>query len=343
MNRILLEAIEDYAKNISNDLQRLQSTTEDLHESVKLSLNDQETWRSNTRAAKAAKEETGKGVRQKMVLDWFSTLLGQNSRHQILIEARHGGTLEWSIKSLDFKEWLACKHKHLWLYGTGRFILSGFEIEMLIASPAGSGKSVYSAFLIEHLQQVCTRNPTARKAMGFYYFDSNDDQDQIINRLLSSLIVQLSYCLTNLPKVVEELYDNHSSDGRRPCNLVRQNLLVRTLAALCDIHSSIFLVLDAIDELAENDIYSLFDVLQQLSDLAGARLQIFCASRPYLLIREEVDRLGWKTTSLKVEEIDKDISKYVTDCVGSKRAFSRLEAELKESLCSKILQSTQGM
>jgi hypothetical protein len=90
--------------------------------------------------------------------------------------------------------------------------------------------------------------------------------------------------------------------------------------------------LDAIDELPENDIYPPFDILQQLSDLAGARLQFFCTSRPRLLISEEVERLRWRTMNLRVEETDKDISKYVRNSISSKSIFPTRSRAQRESI-----------
>ncbi|KAL2074758.1 hypothetical protein VTL71DRAFT_8537 [Oculimacula yallundae] len=322
--RILLEAIESYAKTISEDLQKLQSTTDDLYEDVKLSLNYQEKWREYISAARVEKQKTEETIRQRKVLDWTSTLIYQKSHQQILVEARHDGTLEWSIESLSFTKWFSCTHRHLWL-----------------SASAGSGKSVHSAFLIKHLQQVCKSDPSTKKAIAFYYFDSNDDQGQTINGFLRSLIVQLSCGQDNLPESTQKFYDTYSKDG--PSSLVKQDHLIRTVAVLLGLHSSTFVVLDAIDELPEIDIDSLFDVLQQLSDLAGNKLKLLCSSRPSILMDDEIERLGWRTTNLRGDEIEADIAQYVRHCIGTRRAFFRLETELRQNICSKIVQSAQGM
>ncbi|KAF2647725.1 hypothetical protein K491DRAFT_291504 [Lophiostoma macrostomum CBS 122681] len=318
--RVLLAAIEDYAKNISQDLHKLQSTAEDLQENVKSSINDQELWREEVTATRKAAEGLAK---RKNILDWISTL-DQSGRHQILIEAHHSGTNEWFMRSLDFTEWFTCKSTNLWLYGT-----------------VGSGKSVQSALIIQYTELARTETLDATKALGYYFFDDNDNDEQSVTGFLCSLIKQLSIDFGNLPEVVKELYAKYSGD--RNCNSIKQEYLIETLAAMIDLHSSTCVVLDAIDELPESDIYSLFGILEQLSGRSGTKLQFFCTSRPTQIISDEVTRLGWRSTTMNVEEIDKDVSKYVKDCLGSKRSFSQLEAGLKESICSRILQRTQGM
>jgi len=115
---VLLAAIEDYAKNIAQDLYRLRSTTEDLQENVKSLINDKETWRDQITAANKAADDL---VKRQNILDWISTL-DQTSRYEILIDAHHGGTNEWFTKSLDFTEWSTSKFTHIWLYGTGMIL-----------------------------------------------------------------------------------------------------------------------------------------------------------------------------------------------------------------------------
>ncbi|XMA08808.1 hypothetical protein WAI453_001599 [Rhynchosporium graminicola] len=89
----------------------------------------------------------------------------------MLVKARHNRTLEWSKKSSHITKWLAYKYSYLWLYGPGGLARVIKRIELPVNS-AGSRKSVNSAFLIEHLQLACEADPSAMKAMAFYYFRS---------------------------------------------------------------------------------------------------------------------------------------------------------------------------
>ena len=202
----------------------------------------------------------------------------------------------------------------------------------------GSGKSVLSALIIQYIQRETF---DATKALGYHYFDTNDNDERIVTGFLCSLIKQLLSDFNDLPGVFKELYAKYSGDGN--CNSIKQEHLIETLTVIVSLRSSTYVVLDAIDELPESDLYCLFNILEQLSSRTGQKLRFFCTSRPTQMISDEVTRLGWRTTALNAEEIDKDISKYVRDCLSSKRAFSQLEVGLKESICSRILRRTQGM
>jgi hypothetical protein len=202
----------------------------------------------------------------------------------------------------------------------------------------GSGKSVQSALIIQYIR---TKILDTTKTLGYYYFDANDNDERSVTGFLCSSIKQLSSDFFNLPEVITQFYAKYGGNGK--CNSIKQEHLIETLTAIVDLRSSTYMVLDAIDELPESDMFCLFDILEQLSKRTGPKLQFFCTSRPTQMISHEVTRLGWRTTTLNIKEIDKDISKYVRDCIDTKRVFSRLEVRLKDSICSKIVQRTQGM
>ncbi|KAM5354928.1 hypothetical protein ACJ41O_001574 [Fusarium nematophilum] len=162
--RVLSAAIESYAKSISEDLHKLQRTTEDI----------QGTVQSSFKQAVSAKKEAEDLVKRQNILDWISTL-DQTGRYQILIDSHHKGTSEWFMQSRDYTEWSSAKFTNLWLFGT-----------------VGSGKSVHSAVVIQHVQLARKGLLNARGAFGYYYFDANDNDDRSITGFLRSLIKQLS-------------------------------------------------------------------------------------------------------------------------------------------------------
>jgi hypothetical protein len=300
---------------------------------------NQDTWREEAKAIRKVEECS---LKRETILKWISTS-DQEGRYRILIDAHHTGTNESFMKSQDFTEWSTRNLENLWLYGISTISHWTMSYSVLMDLLVGSGKSVHSALMIKYLRQIRKETMDETKALGYYYFDANEDNNHSVSGFLSSFIKQLSSDFDELPKAVKDLYGEHQTQGHRSCSSIKQEYLIRTLTEIIDLRSTTYVILDAVDELPETDIYMLFGILEQLSNRASPKLHFLCTSRPTKLISDEVTRLGWRTTTLNREETDKDISKYVEDYLKSEKVFCRLGSELQRAISSKILQEAQGM
>ncbi|THH11967.1 hypothetical protein EW146_g7869, partial [Bondarzewia mesenterica] len=143
------------------------------------------------------------------------------------IEAREKFTLEtgkWFIDGRRFADWKEKAGSFLWIYGM-----------------PGSGKTILSSSAIEHIEPHCDQD--ASRAFAYFFFDSRDSQEerQLHDKLIRSLIKQLSAKPHNLSDALVKLYDNGQHQP------LAKNL-EETLQLIIQEFEDVYIVIDALDE-----------------------------------------------------------------------------------------------
>jgi hypothetical protein len=138
----------------------------------------------------------------------------------------------------------------------------------------------------------------------FFYFDYTDQANQTLEKVVASFLKQLLCASGYVPKEVEAVYDDYSKRGVKPDFASLSSLL-----DTCSVgFSTVYLILDALDEYQETRHKNLVSFLTHLKDSTEAKFKVLCTTRPHL--QDLADDLKAGTT-FEIEPHNPDIEIYV--------------------------------
>ena len=163
-------------------------------------------------------------------------------------------------------------------------------------------------------------------AVLFFYFDFNDAKKQRHEKMIRSLICQLSKYCVNL--VLQDLYSSCSNGGRQPTGEVLLSTLRQMMASLEDT----YMILDALDECAERD--ELLSDLEQILSWEDANLHMLTTSRREQDIVESLTPLSDSRNRIDIQStlVSADIRTYVHDRLQVDRKLRRWQKDPKVQL-----------
>jgi Cdc6-like AAA superfamily ATPase len=135
----------------------------------------------------------------------------------------------------------------------------------------GAGKTFITSIVIDYLQ-------TNYKSSGVAYLYCNIGQQgqQTPESLLGSILKQLVWNQSPLPREVKDLYDQHKDKRSRP-ELME---ISKVLQCVISLDSRTFIIIDALDECQNHDSCR-NSLLSEIFTLqAKTQLNIFATSRP---------------------------------------------------------------
>lgn len=186
------------------------------------------------------------------ILDWL--MKNNYDPQESYISKRQPGTGQWFLESDDFQNWLKADNQTLFCPGI-----------------PGAGKSFMTSIVVEYL-----RNNYPSSCVAYVYCHSEHQEEQTPTNMLRSILRQLVWNKSPLPKEVRELHDAHNTRiGSQP-QLAKIALVLKSVIAS---NARTFIVIDALDECQNND--SSRDIL--LSELLALQeatgLNVFATSR----------------------------------------------------------------
>ena len=232
------------------------------------------------------------------------------------LKDRNAKTGLWFIESSAYADWKTTRRLFLWLYGI-----------------PGCGKTILSSTILQNILNQYYMKPNS--AVLFFYFDFNDAKKQRHEKMLRSLIYQLSKCCTNL--VLQDLYSLCSNGDRQPTGEMLLSTLRQMMASLEDI----YIVLDALDECVERD--DLLRDLEQIVSWEDANLHVLATSRREQDIVESLTLLSDSRNRIGIQStlVNADIRTYVHDRLQVDRKLKRwqkdpkVQLEIEETLTKK--------
>jgi hypothetical protein len=204
------------------------------------------------------------------------------------LKERQVGTGTWFIKSKQYADWKTNLDSFLWLYGI-----------------PGCGKTILSSTIIEDLLYHCHRDPAM--VVIYFYFDFNDVEKQQYEKMLCSLIIQLSLRCTSTSRVLAALFSSCMHGERQPTS----DVLLITLQQMIRGFDEIFVVLDALDECKERR--ELLKDIDKIARWKMGKLHILTTSRREKDIDELLDSLvnDERKFCIQNELVNDDIRAYI--------------------------------
>jgi hypothetical protein len=248
------------------------------------------------------------------ILDWIS-LTTFPAQQSDFIDRREEGTGLWFLDTLEFNEWIHGARQTLFCPGM-----------------PGAGKTMMAAMAIDHLSKTI-QNDTNGVAYIYCNYQAQAGQNTTI--LLAAILRQLVQARRSIPEPVSRLYELHSSRGTRPS----LEEIFSTLQSILRSYSSVYLVIDALDECLDEDRTH----RQLLARVRGlqkeANLHLMVTSRFIPEIGEEFRQ----ATRLEVRASDEDVKKFIAGQIYRLPGLVHDNKKLQILVQDTITQAVDGM
>jgi hypothetical protein len=248
------------------------------------------------------------------VVDWLSRTDFPGQQHDIIAQ-RQEGTAQWFLDSAEFKDWLHGPDKILFCPGI-----------------PGAGKTMMAAVAIDHL---CRATHSTDVGIAYLFCSYKAQVDQTAPNLLAALLKQLVQGRPDIAAPVTDLHDQHTKRQTKPS----LDELTLALLSICSSYSTVYVVVDALDECSSRD-----GVRRQLID----RLRSIQASRNvHLLFTSrfipEVTEEFQYSSSLEVRASEEDVKHYVAGQMSRLPKCIHGDDGLKSEIQTKIVEAVDGM
>jgi Cdc6-like AAA superfamily ATPase len=254
-------------------------------------------------------------------LDAFKSWISQNnfvSQQSDTFRTRHEGTGQWFLERPEYVKWLEP---------------SSVDKTLLCTGIPGAGKTVLAAVAIDHLSRN-VRSSTI--GVAWLYCSYKTRLQQNTDFLLEAILQQLVQAEN--PRVVtlaKNLYKQHKTRETRPS----RNEVLNTLQAVLAELTTVYIVVDALDECSteDNTRDHLLTQLGQLQEIADMRLLFTSRKIPGI-----VDKVG-DALKIEVRAHDEDIRCYLGGQLHRLPDCVQKDAGLNTMIQEKLVEVINGM
>ncbi|KAF8246554.1 hypothetical protein K440DRAFT_602223, partial [Wilcoxina mikolae CBS 423.85] len=288
----------------------LALSAEQLHvvQDLRAESLEQKLWRDKEGELRA-------GEKRSKVIKWLCTAMHE-SRHIDIQAERKYGTGKWLLETDEFKQWKEGKAKSRLLWGRGI---------------PGAGKTFLSSTVIDHLL-----DQSSKPGVAYIYFDYNEQDRQKPTDVLSSLVRQLSGQSGQLPKILEDLYDELKPKEKQPS----LQSLYDAIVALSKQFPQVYIICDALDECDQQKQRT--TLLPLFHQLGQNGVNLFMTSRPY---PEDIQDSFQDITTIELSANESDIRSYIRETINQNLRAKRLvqNAKCEERIISQLMDCAKGM
>ncbi|XTI89039.1 hypothetical protein V2W45_1399781 [Cenococcum geophilum] len=252
---------------------------------------------------------------RRAILDWLTPIDYANQQNDF-INRRQEGTGQWLLDLVEYQAWLKTNKQTLFCPGI-----------------PGAGKTILTSIVVRDLHERFRGDGTI--GIAYIYCNFRRQDEQKADRLLASLLRQLSQERPLLADIVKTLYDCHKDKRTRPS----LDEILGVLQSVAATYSRVFIIVDALDECQISDgcRQRFLSGLFNLQAKCGANL--FATSRPISSIEKEFEG----NTMLEIRASEEDVRRYLEGDMFRLPAFVVRSLELQEEIKTRIIKAVDGM
>ena len=177
----------------------------------------------------------------------------------------------------------------------------------------------------------------ATAAVAYFYFDFNDSDKQRTEKLIRSLIVQLSAQCLHLPTSLQSAY-SRSQNGQ---NQLTVEDLKTLLCQMLESFDSTYILLDALDECADRE--DLLNFIEALMGWNAVGLHILATSRKENDITTSLEPLVTCQLCVQGALVDADIHVYILDRLSNDVKLRKWSANVQKEVEDALMRGAEGM
>ncbi|PBK68993.1 hypothetical protein ARMSODRAFT_886856, partial [Armillaria solidipes] len=242
------------------------------------------------------------------IISWISPLNFRAVQSEIY-SRRVGGTGRWFLESEKFLRWVDGTESCLWCPGN-----------------PGVGKTVLASITTNHLQ-------TTGLLVLNVFCDYRSQKTQSVSQIIAALFKQLVQELGYISDFVKAIYDDHRRLDTIPSLEQLRSYLSRELQQ----YERVYIIVDALDELKDEDRDLLVKVLRSLEN----RVSLLVTSRNIT----SIGSLFKDCTALSIRATDEDIGAYIVDRLSRGHLASHVSGrgDLRDDIINGVIGGAKGM
>jgi hypothetical protein len=247
-----------------------------------------------------------------------------STNYQKALKLRQADTGLWLLESEEYASWKTKTNtaSALWLYGI-----------------PGCGKTILSSTILQDVLEYCQDDPG--KVTVYFFFDFNDVQKQDPEKMLRSLLSQLSQRSIRIPSSLDALFSSCENGERQPSGFA----LLDVLRLMIQEIPQVYIVIDALDECTQR--IELMDILETMAGWQLWNLRLLVTSRRERDIESSLESLvdGQNQICLQSTLVDKDIQRYVRQRLSDDKRLRKWEkdAVIMRNIETTLVDGAQGM
>ena len=177
--------------------------------------------------------------------------------------------------------------------------------------------------------------------MVYFYFDFKDAEKQGQEKMIRSLILQLSSQFESTSQILEALHSSCMNGGRQPI----PDMLLATLHQMMKSFEDTFIILDALDECSERQ--ELLEDIEEFKHWTDVNLHILSTSRREKDIEERIEHLAHNKGKIRIDSmhVNDDIRAYVQEKLQTDLKLKRWykEPKVQQEIESALMDKADGM
>jgi Cdc6-like AAA superfamily ATPase len=233
---------------------------------------------------------------------------------------RYEGTGLWFLESEQFQQWKSGARKHLWIHGM-----------------PGCGKTILSSTIIKHLH----RDRVQSSHVVLEFFDFNDTDKQMVNKMFRSLVTQLYFRCEKSRKELDTLFSKCEYGRQQPTT----EALFATLHGMMSFSDKVQIIIDALDECRERR--EMIQWMQKLVNIGDQRLYLLLTSRQESDIESGLKSCILEKDFISIQQnaVDGDIREYIRGIIHGDNEFGRWQSKpsVLEEIEVELMKKAGGM
>ncbi|KAK0130385.1 hypothetical protein ONS96_000905 [Cadophora gregata f. sp. sojae] len=255
-------------------------------------------------------------------LGWVSNI-DYEATFEDMIKKKHTGTGEWLLADKTFQSWIKSQSSSLlWCHGK-----------------AGAGKSVLSSLVLDHISSI--ELVDSGTCVVFAYYSYQTPERHPLEKLLGSLIRQLTSKLKEVPGDVLTFFQTNYRDARSPRS---DDLEVQFFNLLREFPSQALVVVDGLDECESGSREEILAFIARLVKEQSALIKVFVTSRRDEDIMDTFD--GCPVVEIDSTCVDADIKIFLQDEIARRIHEKKLKLQkidLKDAILEALSSKSNGM
>lgn len=158
--------------------------------------------------------------------------------------------------------------------------------------------------------------------------------------MLATLTAQILQQIPGLPVSIQELYDK-----KMKTTAVSFTGILDLLNLALSHFKKVFWIVDALDDISAADREMLVERITDFYDSKYQKISLLFSSRKegYLSEIADPDRMDVIECPIEAADVNPDIQRYIENRMKHERRLTKLSAEIKEKVRSKLMEGTCGM